>query len=124
MNNNLNFSKNVFGGNANTKISGGPIINSYSQDGGRRSLEEVRQDQLNADRGINPDAGKEFQVNINQGAYQKPLDSGAMTGAFITPNNQTSMQNNNPMPATTTDAQMDATRARMQAMQGLNKRGF
>jgi len=120
--NNLSFSKNAFGGETSTKIAG-PAINSYSQDGGRRSVDEVRQEQLNADRGIHPDAGKEFQVEINQGAYQKPIDNAAMTGAFVKPNNQAGMPNNNQMPAAA-DVQMDATRARMQAMQGLNKRGF
>ena len=120
--NNLSFSKNVFGGETNTKIAGNPV-NSYSQDGGRRSVDEVRQEQLNADRGIHPDAGKEFQVELNQGAYQNPINSSAMTGAFVTPNNQASMPNNNQMPAAA-DVQMDATRNRMQAMQGLNRRGF
>jgi hypothetical protein len=120
--NNLSFSKNVFGGETSTKIAGNPV-NSYSQDGGRRSVDEVRQEQLNADRGIHPDVGKEFQVELNHGAYQKPINSAAMTGAFVTPNSQGGMPNNNQMPPTA-DAQMEATRARMQAMQGLNKRGF
>lgn len=120
--NNLSFSKNAFGGETNTKIAG-QAVNSYSQDGGRRSVDEVRQEQLNADRGIHPDTGKEFQVELNQGAYQNPINNAAMTGAFVTPNNQSGMPNNNQMP-NASDSQMDATRARMQAMQGLNKRGF
>lgn len=120
--NNLSFSKNVFGGETSTKIAGNPV-NSYSQDGGRRSVDEVRQEQLNADRGIHPDAGKEFQVELNQQAYQNPINNASMTGAFITPNSPSGMQNNNQMPAPS-DIQMDATRNRMQAMQGLNRRGF
>ncbi len=120
--NNLSFSKNVFGGNTETKIAGNPV-NSYNQDGGRRSVDEVRQEQLNADRGIHPDAGKEFQVELNQQAYQNPINNASMTGAFVTPNSPSGMQNNNQIP-NALDMQMDATRARMQAMQGLNKRGF
>lgn len=120
--NNLSFSKNAFGGNTETKIAGNPI-NSYSQDGGRRSVDEVRQEQLNADRGIHPDAGKEFQVELNQQAYQNPINNASMTGAFVTPNSQFGMPNNNQIP-NASDMQMDATRARMQSMQGLNKRGF
>lgn len=120
MNNNLNFSKNVFGGNGNTQIAGSNIT-SYSQDGGRRSVEEVRESQLNADRGINPDAGREFQVELNNEPYQNPLNSSAMTGAYILPDRQDSGFNNQ-MP--NADMQMDATRSRIQAMQNLNKRGF
>lgn len=120
--NNLSFSKNVFGGETSTKIAGN-LVNSYSQDGGRRSVDEVRQEQLNADRGIHPDAGKEFQVELNQQAYQNPINNASMTGAFVTPNSPSGMQNNNQMPAPS-DIQMDATRNRMQAMQGLNRRGF
>lgn len=120
--NNLSFSKNVFGGETSTKIAGNPV-NSYSQDGGRRSVDEVRQEQLNADRGIHPDAGKEFQVELNQQAYQNPINNASMTGAFVTPNSPSGMQNNNQIPAPS-DIQMDATRNRMQAMQGLNRRGF
>lgn len=107
--NNLNFSKNVFGGGMETKIAGNPI-NSYSQDGGRRSVEEVRQDQLNADRGINPDAGKEFQVNLQQ-SYSKPLNN---------QNPSLSYSNN----GQTNDLQLEATRARMESMQNLGRRGF
>lgn len=117
--NNLSFSKNVFGGETSTKIAGNPV-NSYSQDGGRRSVDEVRQEQLNADRGIHPDAGKEFQVELNQEAYKNPINNAAMTGAFVTPNNMPN-KNQTPVPS---DLQMDATRNRMQAMQGLNRRGF
>jgi|GEM_PF-3406201 len=120
--NNLSFSKNVFGGETSTKIAGNPV-NSYSQDGGRRSVDEVRQEQLNADRGIHPDAGKEFQVELNREAYQNPVNNAAMTGAFVTPNQQFGNPNNN-QPSAASDVQMDATRARMQAMQGLNRRGF
>jgi len=120
--NNLSFSKNSFGGSTETRIAGNPV-NSYSQDGGRRSVDEVRQEQLNADRGIHPDAGNEFQVELNHGAYQNPINNASMTGAFVTPNNQNGMPNNSQMPATS-DVQMDATRTRMQSMQGLNRRGF
>lgn len=121
MNNNLNFSKNIFGGTSNTKMAG-PAITSYSQDGGRRSVEEVRNDQLNADLGINPNAGKEFQVELHQNNYQKPFNSQANTGAFIKPESQKDMFNNNQMPAS--NMQMDAARTKMQAMQDLNRRGF
>lgn len=116
--NNLNFSKNVFGGGQETKIAGRPI-NSYSQDGGRRSVEDVRQEQLNADRGINPDAGKEFQTEIVNSAYQKPLSTSNMTGAFIN-------KENSEVPSSKSygDVQMDATRTRIQSLQNLNKRGF
>ncbi len=119
MNNNLNFSKNVFGGTTGTKIAGNNIT-SYSQDGGRRSVQEVREDQINAEHGINPNVGKEFQVNYNNGAYQQPINTSGMTGAFKVPNGQSNVSN----PQVQHDAQFDATRARMQAMQNLNKRGL
>ncbi len=117
MNNNLNFSKNVFGGTSSTKIAGNNIT-SYSQDGGRRSVEEVRQEQINAEHSINPNVGKEFQVN--KGAYQQPINTSGMTGAFNVSNGQGNVSN----PQVQHDLQFDATRARMQAMQNLNKRGF
>lgn len=117
MNNNLNFSKNVFGGTSGAKIAGNNIT-SYSQDGGRRSVEEVRQEQISAEHSINPNAGKEFQVN--KGAYQQPINTSGMTGAFKAPSGQKNVGNHQVQH----DSQFDATRARMQAMQNINKRGF
>lgn len=54
MNNNLNFSKNMFGGQTETKIAGDAILPG-NNDGGRRSLEDVREMQMNANNGIRPD---------------------------------------------------------------------
>lgn len=46
--NSFNFQKNVFSGNNDTKIAGG--LKSTNTDGGRRSIEEVRNDTFKAKR--------------------------------------------------------------------------
>ena len=43
MNNNLNFSKNVFGGQGNTKIAGSRPMSMNNNDGGRMTVDEVRE---------------------------------------------------------------------------------
>ena len=111
MNNNMGFSKNVFGGGLSSNNAANNLT-SYNQDGGRRSLNEVREAQLNAERKIHPDAGKEFQVNTNHGA----INPSKMTGAFRV--------NTNSNESVRVDRQMNDVKTKVDALNNINRRGF
>lgn len=112
MNNNLNFSKNVFGGQGETRIVGGNPMAMNNTDGGRMSVDEVRERQFNAETGTNPD-NQAFQVE-KQDAYTNPVNNASMTGAFT---------NNIPTPNSSANTQMDMTRTRVNAMKSINMNG-
>ena len=105
MNNNLNFSKNVFGGEGNTKIAGYRPMSMNNNDGGRMTVDEVRERQFNATYGIDPDKPA-FQVEKKDG-YVVPNN-----GSF---NGQPSQNSAN--------SQMDMTRRRIDAFKNMNNKG-
>lgn len=111
--NNLNFSKNSFGGQATPNNLN---VNSYTNDGGRRSLDEVRQSQLEANQKIHPNDGKEFQVPISDPRF----DTSKMTGAFIKGNPNNVCNESTPK----IDIQMDSRRQKIDALNNLNRRNF
>lgn len=114
--NNLSFSKNVFGGQG---YPNSVNIPNHNSDGGRRSLEEVRESQLEANRKIHPDAGKEFQVQINN---HQNFNASKMTGAFIT--RKEIANEREEINISYNDAQNDLRNRRIEALNNLNRRNF
>jgi hypothetical protein len=112
MNNNLNFSKNVFINNQTTKIAGGNA-NLGSSDGGRRTLEEVRLGQINGNSQKINNEKEESKNNSQINNHQVSTKPGNSVSS-----------NCNQNPSHNHDTQFNSMRSRMQSMQGLNKRGF
>ena len=105
MNNNLNFSKNVFGGQGNTKIAGSRPMSMNNNDGGRMTVDEVRERQFNATYGIDSDTPA-FQVEKKDG--------------YVVPNNGSF----NGLPSqNSSNSQMDMTRRRIDAFKNMNNKG-
>lgn len=106
MNNNLSFSKNVFGGKGDTKIAGSRPMSMNNHDGGRMTIDEVRERQFNATYGVDPDRPA-FQVEKKE--------------SYTVPNNGSF----NGQPAQ--NSQMDMTRRQIDAFRNMNNsrgRGF
>lgn len=106
--NNFNFSNNVFNNNTKASISSNNL-KSYSNDGGRRSIEEVRSAQLEADRLLNPNAGMDYQTKLP-------------TNNVLKTNNDVISKPNNQQQFNSTKS--EETRNRLQDMSNLNRKIF
>lgn len=111
MNNNFNFSKNAFNVGNDTKIAGNRPIN-MNNDGGRMSVEEVRNRQIDTNLRLNNNNLSNNKSNNEQNKN---------------PNTYNQSQNysfgNNRLNDNHIDSQNEAARSRIQAMRNINNNG-
>ena len=85
MNNNFGFSKNIFGGGTETKIAGNTQLRNNT-DGGRMSVEEVRNAQIAANSQIHPGIENDMNFRVDMKNNDK------VSNPNMTPNQNSNMQ--------------------------------